>query len=82
MANILKFPIEKSNFSNASSVYGAAFLAGLSAGMFDNIEDLKKLRQCEEKFYPNQDEIVKKSSYESDLKNWKKALKRFNDWYD
>lgn len=63
-------------------MYGAAFLAGLSAGIFDDIKNLKNLRHCEQQFYPQENEVFKKTGYECDLKNWKKALKRFNNWYE
>ena len=61
-----------------TTALGAAYLAGLAAGYWDNIDDIKLNRQLGASFKPqmsNFDRYVR-------LKGWKKAVKSALDWAD
>lgn len=81
LCNLLKLPIEKSNFSDMSSAYGAAFLAGLGSGIFSNLNDLTKYRRVERVYRPDEEFMSKSTSDVEDYQEkWKSALERFIDW--
>lgn len=80
LSNLLGFRLEKSNFSDTSSAYGAGFLAGVSAGMYQNLQELNKYRKVEKVYQPDQEEIKRNGGYEKLIKNWERALNRFLNW--
>ncbi|CAF0786239.1 unnamed protein product [Brachionus calyciflorus] len=82
LSNLLEFPLERSNFSNTSSVYGAAFLAGLSTGLYNELDELKIIRKVEAEFKPDLEVLKKKSNFKQELLDWRKALERFVKWND
>ena len=59
-----------------TTALGAAYLAGLSAGVYSSIEEIKKNREIEKSFSPNisDEERNKKMSL------WKKAVGRSLLW--
>lgn len=73
LSNLLEFPIERSNTSYTSSEYGAAYLAGLGAGLFNSVEDLEKLRHNVEVFKPD----LRNKKFESHINEWENVLRRF-----
>jgi glycerol kinase len=77
LANLLNFNIERSNFSYTSSSTGAAFLAGLGSNVFTKLDQLSSMRQVTDIFKPNESF----ESYEYEISQWEKALKRFFNWY-
>ncbi len=61
-----------------TTALGAAYLAGLSAGFWNNTDELQKQWQIEKSFQPNvSDEEMKKR-----IGNWKKAVERSKNWYE
>ena len=58
-----------------STALGAAYLAGLQAGIWQ-IEDLKKVRRTDAEFTPQMDEAKRTQLY----RNWKKAVERTFGW--
>lgn len=75
----------QANINNAVSVrpqciettaLGAAYLAGLAVGYWDNLEDIKKNWQLGKTFTPNMDESERKEK----LKGWKKAVRCALAW--
>ena len=76
LANLLNFPIERSNFSYTSSTCGAAFLAGLGVNIFHKLEDLNSIREVTETFKPNESN----NDYDFEIDQWKNAVKRFVNW--
>lgn len=75
----------QANINNAVSVrpqciettaLGAAYLAGLAVGYWDNLEDIKKNWQLGKTFTPDMDESERKEK----LKGWKKAVRCALAW--
>lgn len=58
-----------------STALGAAYLAGLKAGIW-KADDLKKVRKTEREFAPEIDEPTREQLY----KTWKKAVQRTFNW--
>ncbi len=58
-----------------STALGAAYLAGLTAGVW-TLEEIKKVRKTERKFTPN----ISKSERDKLYKNWQKAVERTFNW--
>jgi glycerol kinase len=58
-----------------STALGAAYLAGLKAGVW-NLSDIKKIRKTERKFAPQIDENSRDRLY----KTWQKAVERTFNW--
>ncbi|XP_062988231.1 putative glycerol kinase 5 [Elgaria multicarinata webbii] len=63
--------------STDMSCLGAAFLAGLAVGFWNDKEQLKKLRQTGMVFKPQKDP----NEYEPAMSNWIKAVQRSLSWY-
>ncbi len=61
-----------------TTALGAAYLAGLSTGFWNNLDDLKSYRQCERVYKPNFSEEKR----ENLIKNWRKAVGRSRNWVD
>lgn len=61
-----------------TTALGAAYLAGLSVGFWESIDELKKQWQVDKVFdpKPENNEIIKV------IKDWKKAVERSKNWYD
>ncbi len=86
---MLHYPIERSEVSSNTSLYGAAFLAGLGSKIWNDVEDLKRFRKNVQTFYP--DRPIVNISNEDNNKNhiynpnhfseWKIALQRHINWY-
>ena len=74
-ADILQKPIDRPS-SVETTALGAAFLAGLSAGVWSNPEDITSLRRTQKRFEP-QMESQKAAEL---LKNWHKAVRRSTGW--
>ena len=58
-----------------STALGAAYLAGLKAGLW-TLEDLKKVRKTDKSYKPKLDDASRNSLY----KTWKKAVERTFNW--
>jgi len=59
-----------------TTALGAAFLAGLAAGVWKNKEELAELRQCDRIFVPNMDTHMRDAYYAQ----WQRAVARSLDW--
>lgn len=73
LSNLLEFPIERSETSSTSSTFGAAFLAGLGAKVYNSISDLEKFRRKVEIFKPDVCDL-------NVIKDWEITVKRFTNW--
>src|SRR5262249_18484349 len=69
LADSLQIPIERSSLHETTAL-GAAFLAGLTTGVFDSLEQIKQLWQCQQRFQPQMDPAASDSLYQG----WKKAI--------
>lgn len=55
---------------------GAAYLAGLGVGFWNNIEDLEKHWKLEKRYEPSMESKKREELYNG----WKRAVKRSFDW--
>ena len=67
LSNILGVEVERSRIIETTSL-GAAFLAGISAGLFDDLNGLKESREIERTFFPEKES--------NNYLEWKKAVKK------
>lgn len=74
-ADILQKPIDRPS-SVETTALGAAFLAGLSAGVWNSLEDITSLRRTQKRFEPQMD--AQKAA--ELLKNWRKAVRCSAGW--
>lgn len=82
LANLLDYTIEKSDVSSSTSLYGAAFLSGIGAKIWNQVEDLTKYRRNVKYFKPNTiNETVNNFYNKNDINKWCDALKIYTDWY-
>ena len=76
-ADILQIPVIRPQVLETTAL-GAAYLAGLAVGYWENLDDLQHQWQLDRKFSPDMDsERVKKLN-----KGWQKALNRAKNWSD
>jgi glycerol kinase len=61
-----------------TTAMGAAFLAGLAVGVWEDQDQIKQLWKEGKRFSPHQDE----AKLERRLTGWRKALERSKDWLD
>ncbi len=74
-ADILQRPIDRPS-SVETTALGAAFLAGLSAGVWSSVEDIKALRHTQRQFEPAMDG----ADAQKLLDGWHKAVERAANW--
>jgi glycerol kinase len=74
-ADLLGLPIERSAIAETTAL-GAAFLAGLAVGVWDDLDELKDLRRVDRIFRPVMAEDVRVQMREG----WKRAVRRALDW--
>ncbi|XP_053167233.1 putative glycerol kinase 5 isoform X2 [Hemicordylus capensis] len=75
-SDLINREINKSVITDMSCL-GAAFLAGLAVGFWNDKQQLKKLRQTDVVFKPQKEP----KEYELAMGNWIKAVKRSLHWY-
>ncbi|MGE4353651.1 MAG: glycerol kinase GlpK [Oscillospiraceae bacterium] len=74
-ADLLRKPIDRSLVVETTA-FGAAMLAGISAGIWPDIRSAAKMRRADRIYTPQMDEALA-AHYHS---QWKRALKRACDW--
>jgi glycerol kinase len=74
-ADLLRRPIDRPSMVETTA-FGAAFLAGLSAGLWSDIGQISKIRKSEHIFTPSMDEEKRAEL----LFGWKKAVSRAQNW--
>jgi glycerol kinase len=74
-ANLLGLPIERSAIAETTAL-GAAFLAGLAVGVWDDLHKLKDLRRVDRVFRPAMTANVRAEM----RRGWKRAVQRALDW--
>jgi len=81
LANILENVVERSEVCSSSSVYGAAFLAGVGSKAWTKLEDLEKYRTNVRYFKPSSlNESSNNFFNRDDCLEWKKALEVYAEW--
>lgn len=73
-ANILQKTVERPKNVETTAL-GTAFLAGLGAGFWKSLDDLKKAQVIDSKFNPD-----KNYPYQKKVSFWKKGVSRSLDW--
>lgn len=74
-ADLLGIPIERSAVPETTAL-GAAFLAGLGVGVWDDLNQLKNLRKVDRVFKPT----MPAKAREQIRAGWKRAVRRALDW--
>ncbi len=74
-ADILDKPVNRPKVRETTAL-GAAYLAGLATGVWQDIAEIKKLWSCDNSFTPDMDS----SRREELLKGWRKAVGRSLNW--
>ena len=69
-SDILHVPVERPAV-NETTALGAAYLAGLAVGFWENIDEVQKHWQLDRKFEPKMDEEKREQLF----KGWHKAVK-------
>ncbi|GAI03299.1 unnamed protein product [marine sediment metagenome] len=70
-SDMLNVRVEKSKIEDASLI-GSVYLAGLGSGLWEGIEDIKKLKGKSQSFHP----VMDSSERERYYRGWKEAVKR------
>ena len=74
-SDILRRPIDRPATVETTAM-GAAFLAGLAVGLWNELDDIVKLRRQDKVYYPQMEE-AQANTY---IASWKKALQRAQKW--
>ena len=74
-ADLLGLPIERSAIAETTAL-GAAFLAGLAVGLWDDLGELRSLRKVNRVFKPAMDEDTRAQM----RLGWKRAVQRALNW--
>lgn len=74
-SDILGVPVERPEVTETTAL-GAAYLAGLAVGFWNNKEEIAKTWKVDKKFSPSMEEEKKESKY----RRWKKAVNRSLRW--
>lgn len=69
-ADILQTPIERAQMEETTAL-GAAFLAGLAVGFWNDQEELKELSKLDDEFMP----VMKREDAEQLYQGWQRAIK-------
>lgn len=74
-SNITNLVVEKSSLTE-STAFGAALLAGLTVGVYKDIDEIKKISKIDKKYTPSENI----DEYRNLFKTWKKAVERSRYW--
>ena len=61
-----------------TTALGAAYLAGLGIGYWDNLDDIKKSCKVPTNFIPNMSQDIR----EKYISDWRKAIERSKNWVE
>ena len=76
-ADILRLPVDRPA-QVETTAFGAAVLAGLSAGVWTNLDQLSALRRSQHVFRPQRGEAVCRA----ELRRWSRAVDRAKGWIE
>lgn len=76
-SDVLRIPVDRPA-QVETTAFGAAALAGLSAGVWSSLEQLSALRRSQHIFVPQREA----AACQQDLKRWSKAVERAKGWTD
>lgn len=78
LADLSRMPVERSTNSEMSAM-GAAYLAGIAAGVWRDQAEVAGLRRVERVFEPRDADVA--DDARAGMALWEKAVGRFLDWY-
>ena len=76
-SDLLRIPVDRPEMVETTA-FGAAALAGLSCGFWENLEELASLRRSERTFTPQRVQ----AECDADYHLWKRAVQRAADWIE
>lgn len=76
-SDILGIPVERPECVETTAL-GAAYLAGLSTGVYSSLDEIRQNRKTEHIFMPQKDENWRNSN----IKRWQKAVERSLSWIE
>ena len=76
-SDMIRKPIDRPKMVETTA-FGAAFLAGLAVGVWNDMEDITKIRQSDRVFNPVMDAEKAKEQH----KAWLRAVERSMNWID
>ena len=76
-ADLLRIPVDRPAMVETTA-FGAAALAGLSCGLWRDLEELKALRRSQRVFLPERTQ----ADCDRDYRLWKRAVSRAADWIE
>jgi len=76
-SDILGIPVVRPEVTETTA-RGAAFLAGLEAGVWSSKDEIERIWERDKKFIPKMDKLVRDEKY----RLWKKAVSRSANWID
>ncbi|MGZ3766197.1 MAG: glycerol kinase GlpK, partial [Mucilaginibacter sp.] len=74
-ANLLKCKVIRPNIVETTAL-GAAYLAGLAVGYWENLEEIQKQWQAEREFIP----VADSPKVKNGIKGWKRAIRAARAW--
>lgn len=76
-SDLLRVPVIRPEVTETTAL-GAAFLAGLAVGFWDDLDEIRSIWQMEKKFEPTMDE----AKVQGLIKGWNRAVKAAVSWAD
>ena len=76
-ADLLRLPVDRPA-QVETTAFGAAALAGLSCGVWSDLEELTRLRRSQRVFEP----LRPQADCDRDYRLWKRAVSRASDWIE
>ena len=76
-ADLLRIPVDRPRMVETTA-FGAAALAGLSCGVWSDLEELTRLRRSQRVFEPTRPQ----ADCDRDYRLWKRAVSRASDWIE
>ena len=76
-ADLLRLPVDRPA-QVETTAFGAAALAGLTAGIWDSLEEVARLRQSQHLFLPQRPEEDCAAQY----RQWRRAVDRSLHWIE
>ena len=76
-ADMLRIPVDRPRMVETTA-FGAAALAGLSCGVWSDLEELTRLRRSQRVFLPTRPQ----ADCDRDYRLWKRAVSRASDWIE
>ena len=76
-ADLLRIPVDRP-YMVETTAFGAAALAGLAAGMWKDLEEIRSVRRSQHIFRPERPQAECEAQYAQ----WKRAVSRAQGWVE